>query len=624
MRTLTRRASIVQRQREALEPDPGVGGGEAPLDGRPGGVAAGSVSRSKAERWASRGRAPLVFGGSFGKSGTMATQRTSGASWALMAGKKYAPITNYATHSKESNVTDQASTQPSPSKQGERTFVVGLRASTGLYFPNDDTLTINGFPAAEVGLIDIVFRMNRLSAEGFSHPIRVGLWIDVSGAAPSMSAAVEAFGNVARGMTAILSVAANAGIEDPTADMAYETTEGNSQREYWSRNAPEFEFPSGFGRAIIPQLPAVLIRAYAQHPEQDRFHRAIVQYHHALQNWVPGSEIASLTHVWVGMEALTKIVRSQLMSNLGLSTDKLRTHFSALLSSETGKKVELRGFNDLDGEIRRRHLFQGDDATYKLAKDASDGYEHSFDPLWQVRDQAVQALEPAAAYLRRGILDYSGIDADAKNVLLHEYFRLPFDVTLWSSLTGELTGTPEALDGMDYYPDIQWASEPFQRGIDEEGDAQVGFGTRIVSANLPLGVAFKPTGMDIYTSPAMAQGTAVLAGKSRSALSDQGPSTPWKDVTGGGRVASSIRISDVFDQSIRTDGERAISFDAQCEYRVESIRMSETGIDPEDMLRSAEKLRATRASDGWELLCALPQSEDSVLRLVFRRIIPES
>lgn len=519
-------------------------------------------------------------------------------------------------------MADQPSTEHSPSEQSERTFVVGLRSDTGLYFPNDETLTLKNFPS-EVGPIELVFSTNRLSADGFSHPIRVGLWINVRGPAPSMSAAVDTFGNVARGISAILSVAANVGIEDPTADMAYETTGGSSRREYWSRNAPEYEFPSGFGRAIVPELPASLIRAYAEHPKQDRFHRAIVQYHHALQNWVPGSEIASLTHVWIGMEALTKIVRTRLMSDLGLTLDELRMRYSVLLSAERGKTVELRDSRDLDGEIRRRHLFQGDDATYKLAKEASDGYEHSFNPLWKVRDQAVQALEHAAEYLRRGIFDHSGIDDAAKDAMLHEYFRLPFDATLRLSLTGELTGTPEVLNGMDDYPDIQWGSEPLQRGVDEDGDAQVGFGTRIAATNLLTGIAFKPTGISIYASPAMTQGTAVVTGGSRSALSELSSETHWNEVTDGGRATSAVRISDVFDQMIRTEGENAISFDELSEFRVETISLQEPGIDQEDMLRSAEMLRATRKNDGWELLCALALPEDSSLRLVFRRPIPQ-
>ena len=42
----------------------------------------------------------------------------------------------------------------------QRTFRVGLRAQTGIYFPKGDTLTLKNFPS-EVGLIDLVFGVNR-------------------------------------------------------------------------------------------------------------------------------------------------------------------------------------------------------------------------------------------------------------------------------------------------------------------------------------------------------------------------------------------------------------------------------------------------------------------------------
>lgn len=515
-------------------------------------------------------------------------------------------------------MVDQGLVEPLPSEQSDRTFIIGLRCETGLYFLNDATLTVRDFPS-DAGPADLTFSTQRLSADGFSRPIRVGLWIDVRGPAPSLLDAVEAFGNVARGMAAIISVAGNVSIQEPTADMAYETTSGSRQREYWCRNAPEYEFPSGFGRAIDPKLPGMLIQAFDEHPERDRLHRAMVQYHHALQNWEPGSEIRCLAHVWIGMEALTTLVRSRLLSDLGISLDDLRARYSALLSAERGKSAELRGLNDLDGEIRRRHLFQGDDRIYKLAKDASNGYEHSFNPLWKVREQAVQALEPATEYLRRGILDYSGVDDTIKEAMLHEYFKVPFDASLKLHLTGVLSGTPEVLDEITNYPDIEWSSEPLENGADEEGDAQVGFRTRIAAEHLPPGVIFSPVSINAFASPAMALGTGLRAGTSRSSLSDPSLPVPWTDVMDSGRPTSANRISDIFDQPIRTDGENALSFDASSEYRIETISPPETGIDREDLLGSAERLRERMQNDDWELLCALPQTRGSTYLFVFRR-----
>src|SRR5215216_7755730 len=94
------------------------------------------------------------------------------------------------------------------------TFAVGLSAPTGIYFPKDETLKIVNFPS-EVGRINLEFQTYRVQFEGFDSPVRVGLWIDVTGEALSLSDAIETYGNVARGLTTILSLAANATVEDP-------------------------------------------------------------------------------------------------------------------------------------------------------------------------------------------------------------------------------------------------------------------------------------------------------------------------------------------------------------------------------------------------------------------------
>ncbi len=107
----------------------------------------------------------------------------------------------------------------------------------------------------------------------------------MTGEAPSLSDAIETYGNVARGITAILSVAANAAIEDPTADVAFETTVTADRREYWARNGPGWDVPPGIGRWIRPMLVKTLVEAFARCPDdkRDRFIRSIIQYHHAIQ-----------------------------------------------------------------------------------------------------------------------------------------------------------------------------------------------------------------------------------------------------------------------------------------------------------------------------------------------------
>lgn len=506
----------------------------------------------------------------------------------------------------------------------QRTFQVGLSAQSGIFFPKDDTLTLRNFPS-EVGLITLEFRVNRFLPEAFTHTVRFGLWIDVRGPAPSLDAAIETFGNVARGMAAILSLTANAAIEDPTADVAIETTPGGEIREFWSRDGPSYDWPRGFGRGIPTQLPQFVADAWFQQPEKDRerLFRAIVQYHHAVQNWTPGSEIAALSHIWIGMEAITKLFRDRRQVELELDLTQLKELYATERSAEIGKKVEFANPNALDGEIRRRHFFQGDDAVYKLAKAASNAYEHSFSPLWEVREQAVKAVEPAGTYLRVAIFDLLGLDDKVKALLLSPQFERPYNGWMDTSLHGVLSGPSTAVESIEGYPEIEIYNEHFQLGVDSEEDAAIGQRTRIAASNLPPGVSFKPSSMSITASPSITEDMGLLTNTSEAELMKSG-TTAWQETTVSGRPVSSIQISDLLGDPIHTEWRSGISFDPSLEYRVETTKMPEKGVDRADLLRSAERVRQERVLEGWEPVCALAGPEKGSVSILYKRDLPQN
>jgi hypothetical protein len=308
------------------------------------------------------------------------------------------------------------------------------------------------------------------------------------------------------------------------------------------------------------------------------------------------------------------------MAELGLTVHQLREHYGAVLSQEQGRTIILRGLNDLDGELRKRYIFQGDEATYNFAHDASDAYEHSFSPLWEVRDQALQALEKAAGYLRQAILEYAGIHPDAKTDMLNDYYRMPFDSSPSLTIEGELRGTPEDLNAIEGYPNIEWENRPIQRGVDEEGDALMGFASRVAAVILSGAASFHPTQFGILASPAMAMDLGVVAGTNRAAIDEKAipvPGIPQEEL---GRQTVGFHLRDLFDQPIRTVGQNLHSFDASYEFRVETVSSPE-GVDQENIMRSVEGLRDRLAAEGWELLCALPWSAETGLSVVFQRTV---
>ena len=70
--------------------------------------------------------------------------------------------------------------------------------------------------------LNLPVRTHRSSVPGFSNPRRSGLVAEARGNAPTLGRAIEVFANFTRGLTAVLSVAANAPVGHFTADIVFD------------------------------------------------------------------------------------------------------------------------------------------------------------------------------------------------------------------------------------------------------------------------------------------------------------------------------------------------------------------------------------------------------------------
>ena len=91
--------------------------------------------------------------------------------------------------------------------------------------------------------------------------------------------------------------------------------------------------------------------------------------------------------------------------------------------------VDIRKSNwntHLLGLIKREFIFHGDQSTYQIAKNVSDGFEHSFASFDEIREpaQAVVAVK-VAAHIRQAILELSEVSEEVRSLLLAEPFVRP-------------------------------------------------------------------------------------------------------------------------------------------------------------------------------------------------------
>jgi hypothetical protein len=136
-------------------------------------------------------------------------------------------------------------------------YVIVMRASSGLYFGRDDPLPTMRFPS-HIGPVEIAIDTLRVQLPGFTNSVRRGLVADVRGQSTSSQEAVEVYANFTRGVAAVLSVAANAPVGHFTADIVFANTPGKREREYYRRSLPADPAVPSPGRRLQAALALAL------------------------------------------------------------------------------------------------------------------------------------------------------------------------------------------------------------------------------------------------------------------------------------------------------------------------------------------------------------------------------
>jgi len=372
-------------------------------------------------------------------------------------------------------------------------YVVVLKGSSAARFAPDDYLEARGFPSA-AGPINVVFRTRHVD-EGFSVPIPRELWADARGCAASLDSAVDAFANAAHSLASIVALSANSAVDELEVHLAYNNTPGLSEREFFQSFLPDESGMPWQGRRTNVEATIALLRALASHPEAERLSRAVAQYGVTLANWRPGRETLALAHVYMGMEALTKAALRQQCKTARLAEGDL--------AREWGVREK-----ELEPEVRRRILFQGDDECYKVARSASDGLEHGFMPLGEVHRRARKVRDQSASYLRSAIFVLADVDQRARRVLLGPPFDSPLGSWRYSKyIRGRLLGaTDELADEGQEYPVMHWKASVKSVSRKPSGDYNIEV-TEKLTASLGKGLSFQPESFEVW-GPGKGRGRA--------------------------------------------------------------------------------------------------------------------
>jgi hypothetical protein len=358
-------------------------------------------------------------------------------------------------------------------------YVVVVRVRSSAHFKMGDSITLHA--EAANGPTRVVFA-TRLLDTGLNLPIPGDLWAEVSGRAANLQEAMDLYVNVALRFMSILAVSANAAV-DPV-EFAFDVDSAASDHEFRQNIMlpPDQDFTERARRTIDSTATTAMIKSLLEHPDRDRIWRAIDHYALALADTRLGHEMVALEHLVVGMETLTQVAIRHHTLATGQSEEDLRSSLgikSSDSSTEVRPKCAARLKNQAQYEfysaVRRELLFRGDIATFKRAREVSDGIEHGYSAFETMYDHAKQACLPAATYLRTAILDLLGLDEDLKRKLLDDRYAEPFGP--WPTakyVSGSIRSTSGQLaQNGNLYPFISVNKRPEKVELTPDGRTRV-------------------------------------------------------------------------------------------------------------------------------------------------------
>jgi hypothetical protein len=286
-------------------------------------------------------------------------------------------------------------------------FAVRLRAYAAAHFSLDEHLTIQ-WPDA-TGILQ-----SEYTGGTTGRAYAVTLFGEIRGSAESLDEAQVRLGGSLGNVLPIVALAANAAIADPIPIAAFGLDVSKEPQEFMWYAVPDAKrfFPPGL-RQINGPATLALMAGIGTHPQATTLQRAVESYRRALENWVPERMLMAGEFLYVAAETLSRFLIEARSAEKGITPKNL-----ARLMGESGPDA-----------LRERYLtdevFGADEAALAAMRDASDGFEHGYMDINDVRGLIESKLERSMAFVRRSLVRAASIAADMESILLSSEYDQP-------------------------------------------------------------------------------------------------------------------------------------------------------------------------------------------------------
>lgn len=290
---------------------------------------------------------------------------------------------------------------------------------------------------------------------GLDYPVPRELWMAIRSNAQGIDAAVRSATNAASAVAMIVSFCVNAVVEPPALHVAFNSATGLSRREFMEVFLADESGHPRIGRWIDADSLFAFTQAAFASAQAPRLFRALAQYQAALRYWNTGSRVLVLAHLYIACEVLTTAVQRVEQARLGM-TEKEHARLLGVDLTQKNWKMMAGYF------ARREYIFEGDREIYKVAKEASDDFEHGKADLGGVREAADSVTRELFDLVRSAILSVgTALDQGICDMIMS---KGPIDVSpLYKQITGFIV-SDEPSDPLnlgapgELFPTLRWSS----------------------------------------------------------------------------------------------------------------------------------------------------------------------
>jgi hypothetical protein len=283
-----------------------------------------------------------------------------------------------------------------------------MRVYAAAHFARDDHLQMTWIDAQ--GILQSEYTGGE---SGMAYPVT--MFGEVRGQAQSLDDAQNRLGGALGNVLPLVALASNAAIADPLPIAAFglNVEDGPQELMWYAVPHANTYFPPGV-RTINTQATLALLTAIGNHPQTVMLHRVVECYRRALENLVPERLVMAGEFLFMAAEALSRCLVETRAAAKNMTPKNL-----AQLQGESGPDA-------LRKTYLRRDIFDQDEQALTALRAASDGFEHGYLHVNEVRRLFSEPmLLRAMKCIRRSIVRSSGLDAASEAIILGSDYEEP-------------------------------------------------------------------------------------------------------------------------------------------------------------------------------------------------------